>query len=346
MKSILRILVLLGAGALAASAVAQVPMRALGNFANQLQSSEVEKPFFLNLGKATNNMFDVQFRTMDEVGLRGFDAMRLLKLGVFDVMAVQLGYVSGDEPFTLGLDLPGIALDIATARKTVEAYRPALTQRIRAKYNGEVVALWPYPSQVFYCRTPIGGLDDFKGKKIRVVTPAMAKLVEFFGGIPLSLAFPEVYESLQRGVLDCAITGTLSGNTAKWYEVSTHLYPLSTGWAIQMHVVNSDYLRKLQPVQRDTLIAQLKKMESDLWDLADRTTQDGINCNTSRGTCKYGTPARMTLVPVKPTDVPRLREAVEKVVLPSWSGDCRKVYPDCAKVWNETIGKTVGIAIK
>jgi len=332
--------------ALTPSAHGQTPMRALGNFANQLQSSEVEKPFFLNLQQSTNNMFVVQFRTMDEVGLRGFDAMRMLKLGIFDVMAVQLGYVSGDEPFVLGVDLPGVAPELATARKVTEAYRAPFAKRILENYNGEVVALWPYPGQIFFCRDRVGGLDELKGKKVRTFTPAMAKFVEYFGGVSVTLAFPEVYQSLQRGVIDCAISGSLSGNTSKWFEVANFLYPLNIGWGTQAHVVNADYLKKLAPQQRDVLLAQFKKMENDMWDLAERTTQDGVNCNTSTGTCKYGTSAKMTLVPVKAADPGRMREAVEKAVLPAWGSECNKKMADCAKIWNDTAGKVTGFTIR
>lgn len=332
--------------ALATQSHAQTQMRALGNFQNQLQSSEIERPFFQNLGANTARGFDVQFRTMDEVGLRGFDALRLLKLGLFDVMAVQLGYASGDEPFILGVDLPGIAPDIGTAKKVTDAYRAAFSRRMSEKFNGHTVALWPYPGQVFMCRTRISGLEDLKGKKVRTFTPAMAKLVEFFGGIPVTLAFPEVYEGLQRGVVDCAISAAISANTSKWYEVSSFIYPLSIGWGTQAHVVNNDYWKRLSQPQRDALTAQFQKMEADFWDLAERTTQEGVNCNTGTGPCKYGVPAKMQLIPIKDGDARRLREAAEKVVVPSWIADCTKTFAECGKIWGDTAGKVVGIAVR
>ena len=108
-----RILGSLGLAALPAAAMAaEHQLTALGTFSNQLQSSEIERPFFEDLPEKFDGRLAVEFRTSDEVGLSGFDAMRMLKLGIFDVMAIQLGYVSGDEPFVLGLDLPGIAPDL------------------------------------------------------------------------------------------------------------------------------------------------------------------------------------------------------------------------------------------
>ena len=45
---------------------------------------------------------DIQFRTMDELGQKGFQALRQLKAGVFDIMEMQLGYISGEDPFFQG----------------------------------------------------------------------------------------------------------------------------------------------------------------------------------------------------------------------------------------------------
>jgi len=329
-----------------AEAAEKYNLRALGTFQGQIQSSEVERPFFEGLAAASGGMFEVQFRPMDEVGLKGFDAMRMLKLGIFDVMAIQLGYVSGDEPFVLGLDLPGVAPDLATSRKVMDAYRDVFNQRLEKQYNAVALALWPFPGQVFFCKTPISGLADLKGKKVRSFTPAMAKLIEYFGGIPVTLAFSEVYPSLQRGVADCGITATLSGNTSKWFEVTEYLYPLSIGWGIQAHVVNKDFLKKLSPEARQKLTDGLKKMENDMWQLAIDTFQEGINCNIGQGECKRGVPGKMKLSKIVETDLAKLRKATEAVVLPGWGADCNKVWPECTKAWNDTVGKTVSMTIR
>ena len=58
-------------------------------------------------------------------------------------------------------------------------------------------------SQVFGQNKPIKGVEDFKGLKIRSFTPSMAKLIEYFGAIPVTLSFSEVYPALQRGVMNC-----------------------------------------------------------------------------------------------------------------------------------------------
>jgi len=336
----------LGLAALSPLVQGQTPMRVLGGFSNQLQNTAVEKPFFEGLEQSSGGKYKVQFRFIDEVGLKGFDAMRQLQSGLFQVMAVSPGYVAGDDAFILGLDLPGITPELATARKAVDAYRGALDERLQARYGGKLLALWPYPGQVFFCKGTTSGLDGLKGKKVRVFSPALAALVEHFGGAPVTLPFSDVYQGLQRGVVDCAITASLSGNSAKWFEVTDHLYPLAVSWAIQSHVANADFWKGLAPAERDALAGRFKAMEERMWSMAESATQDGINCNTGTGKCERGTPAKMRLVPVTDADRKRVREAADKVVLGKWTADCRRTYPDCARVWNGSIGKVVGLEAK
>ncbi|HSB05013.1 MAG TPA: ABC transporter substrate-binding protein, partial [Thermodesulfobacteriota bacterium] len=123
----------LGAGS--AMGADKITIRVLGGFTQQIQSTLIEAPFFKKLGQESGGKLDIQFRTMDEVGQKGFQAMRQLRTGVFDIMEIQLGYVSGDEPFFQGVDLVGVSPDIQTAKKVMEAYRDAFDKRLQEKFE-------------------------------------------------------------------------------------------------------------------------------------------------------------------------------------------------------------------
>ena len=200
----------------------------------------------------------------------------------------SLGYISGDDPYWQGLDIMGVAPDIETAREVVEVFRGILDQRLQERFNGKVLAIWPYGTQVFYFKDKISGLDDFKGKKIRVFSRPMAEFVKYFGATGVTLPFPEVYMSLQRGVIDGAITGALAGNTASWFEVSNYLFPLPMGFGLQMHTANLDFWNGLSPENREYLTKKFKELEDEFWKYGDLATLDGINCNTGKDPCQYG----------------------------------------------------------
>jgi TRAP-type C4-dicarboxylate transport system substrate-binding protein len=337
---------LLVAWAGTAWAADKVPIRVLGGFTQQIQSTLIEEPFFKKLPQESNGRLDIQFRTMDEVGQKGFQAMRQLKAGVFDIMEIQLGYVSGDDAFFQGVDLVGVAPDIKTARKVMEAYREAFDKRLQERFDGKLLALWPYGDQIFWFKDKVGGLADFKGKKIRVFSRPMADFVQYFGGVGVSMAFPEVYTSLQRGVVDGAVTGALAGNTASWYEVATHVYPMPVGYSLQAHVANLKFWNGLPADVREFLTKKMQELEDELWRVGAEATELGLNCNTGKDPCKYGKKGKMTLVPVSAEDKAKAQKAAEEVVLPKWGKDCTNVLGNCIQVWNASAGKAAGVQVK
>lgn len=321
---------------------AQNRVRVLGGFTGLLQSDKMERPFFETLGQKMDNAFTVEYRGINEVGLKGFDAIRQLESGLFQFLAMPSGYVSGDAPFFMGMDLPGVTPAIENARRAVDAYRPLVDEQLQKRYNGKLLGMWPYPANILFCKGPISGLDDLKGKKVRIYSAPLAALFESFGATGVTLSYSEIYQSLQRGLVDCAITGSLPGYGSKFYEVSDHLYPLPIIWAIQMHVVNNDFWKGLKPDQQTKMAGLFKGLENDMWSVADKSNGEGVACNTGTGPCIHGEPAKMKLVPVKDADMQRLADAARKVVLPAWTKECTASLKECVSLWNASIGKVVG----
>lgn len=329
-------------------ALAQGPttMRIAGNFSSNTKHVDtIEKPFFLGLPKQVDTPLAINYNPMDVVGVQAADALRHLRSGTFDVMSVQIGMASRDDPFFEGLDLIGVSPNMKDLRKAVEAYREAFDQRLQARFKAKVLTLWPFGPQVIYCNKPLKGIDDLKGLKVRVFTPSMAALVQHVGGTPVTLQFSEVYTSLQRGVADCAVTSPTSGNAGKWPEVTTHFYPLGLSGSVQGHFVNLEYWNKFNPDQQKKLLAAFKRMEDQMWELAERVNDDAVNCNIGRDPCKEGVRFQMKLVDVTPQDEQRVKNAVTEAVLPLWKTTCNKVDGKCSATWNETVGKVRGYRI-
>ncbi len=175
---------------------AQAPnaMRVAGNFSSNTKHVDaIEKPFFIALPKLIGVPLNVNYNPMDVVNVQAADALRLLRSGTFDVMSVQIGMASRDDPFFEGIDLIGVSTNMKDLRKAVDAYRAVFDQRLQARFNAKVLTLWPFGPQVFYCNKPIKTVNDIKGLKVRSFTPSMAALIQYLGGTPITLQFSEVY---------------------------------------------------------------------------------------------------------------------------------------------------------
>ncbi len=303
----------------------------------------VYKPFFTKeLTEKSNGAITTTFGSLEELGMRGPEVLRLLRQGVFDISEGTLSYMAGEDPRFDSLDLPGVTLDIETQRRTVDAYRPVLAKVMAEKFNTKLLSMSPVALQVFYCKGKIDGLASLKGKKVRTFNRAMSDLVEAVSASTINLPFAEVVPAMQRGVAECAITGTSAGNTARWWEVSDHLYVLPMGWSMTFFGANQRNWERLDPRTREFIEKQFVDLENRMWAQAEADIQDGINCNTAKGDCKDGIVANppMTLVYVSDADRVEAQKILRGRVLSEWA---RRCGADCARQWNETVGKIVGV---
>ncbi|WP_445504666.1 TRAP transporter substrate-binding protein [Microvirga sp. G4-2] len=338
------ILSLFVAGAASAQELPKTHLKVVGAWGNLSQYKNFEQPFWTKeITDKSKGAITAEITPFNEMGMKGAEIFRLMRLGVIDFGSTVLGYVAGDDARNEAVDLAGLAPDIATARKVSDAYKPVYDKFYGEKFGIKVLGIWPYPAQVIYCNGEVKGLADLKGKKVRTGNRTLAEFVEALGGTGVTMTFSEVVPALQNKVVDCAITGTLSGNSAKWYEVSTHILELPVGWSQVMFGVNQKRWNSLDPNVRTFLEKEIAGLEDRIWKGADEETQQGFDCNTGKDSCKLGTKANMTFVPINNADRTLLKKVLSETVVPKWAERCSG---DCVANWNATVGKIVDIQAK
>ena len=332
---------MLAAHAATAQELPRTNLKGVGLNGPTVASMVDELPFWRKtIPDASNGQVTMDITPLDQMGIDDKTMLRLLKLGVMDFASMDISKMAGDDPRFEGCDLAGLTLDPDKARAACEAWKPVLARQMEKNWNAKLLGIGGNPPQVFWCKDKISGLADLKGKKVRVFNKTMNDFINGVGGTTVSLPFAEVVPALQRGVVDCAVTGSLSGNTANWQEVSKTLYPLSLGWSINAHAMNLNSWNKLDPKVQQLILSQFKTYEDKMWQTVAKATQEGIDCNIGKQPCTLGKMANMEIVPVSDADKEVQKKLMEGAVLAGWAQRCGA---ECAKEWNESVGKTVGL---
>lgn len=324
---------------------AEKDFRVVGSWSNLTMYKQLEEPFWTKeLPAATNQQFTATMTNLGQIGFGGEAVLRQLGRGTFDVVHTVIDYVVADSPELAGLDFPVLAPDLEQAYKVAEAYRPVIDKYLQKNFNAKLLSIAPYPAQVLFSRSEINGLDDLSGMKIRASGWTTAKFLDAAGATGVTLSFAEVPQSLQRGVVDGAVTGSLSGYSAGWGEVSNYVYPLPIGgWDHVIGVMNLDTWNSLTLAQQDQIMVLInEKIEEPGWEVTLKETREGIECLTGKE-CPYGKSNNLTEVPVTDADLAKARELLINVVMPAWA---ETVSPVVVQEWNDTIGKQVDIQIK
>ncbi|WP_067339168.1 TRAP transporter substrate-binding protein [Stappia indica] len=350
---------LLGATALAcvlplvavAQDLPQTKLSVIGSPVNSPNWTNVLQPFWNETVPAdSNGRVTANAVSMTDLGAKGPELMRLAASGVADIVAGSTTLISGELPENDSIDLAGLAQDIDTLQKIIDAYRPTLEERYRERLGVVPLGFWPTGAQVLWCATPVEGLDDLAGKKVRVFSTTTSSLTAALGATPVTMAFNEVVPAMQRGVIDCAFTGSNSGNNAKWTDVATHLVDLTVGWGVNFIVANSKTWDALDPAVQTFLRDEVRtKLEPAGWEMARVATQQGIWCSVGDDRCEPEStaPRNLTktglkLVELTEAESARLREIVAEHVMPEFTQACGS---DCVARWNETVGTVLDIQL-
>lgn len=319
-------------------------LRVAGNLvATGLIQQKQEQPFFENFAKNTGLPIDADYKPMDVLGVKDADGLRVLKSGLFDIVTLRLAQVSRDEPFFLGPDIVGLSTDYDTAHKVIDAYRDAFDKRLQERHNGKLLGIYPFGPQVLFCKVPVTGLGDLKGKKVRVYDQSLAKFIEKLGGIPVTIPFGETQQALERGVTDCAITGPSSANSAGFPEVTSHFMPVGFQIAFNAYAMSLPKWNALPADQKTRLTEAFRKFENEIWSYSRELFDDASRCNVGKEPCKTGKKYSMKDVPVTAGDKQLVRDALGTVSFPIWSELCDKSYDKCSAIWKQTIGPLVGL---
>ncbi|MEO7403576.1 MAG: TRAP transporter substrate-binding protein DctP, partial [Burkholderiales bacterium] len=128
-----------------------------------------------------------------------------IKNGVADAGWVLQPLVPGKFPKTSVVELPGLFKSSEEA--SLALWRLYESGFLKDEYDEvKPLAIVPMTGNRIHTRTPIGDVSALSGKKYRVAGKTLGDVVAAFGGTGIQMAWTDIHQSLEKGV----IQGTLS----------------------------------------------------------------------------------------------------------------------------------------
>jgi C4-dicarboxylate-binding protein DctP len=205
-----------------------------------------------------------------------------------EIEALQLGSVQMLAPSTakfapLGvkefeaLDLPWLFKDDATYDKAMKgAVGQWLFKKLEAK-SITGLAYWDNGFHMTSANRPLINPSDFQGLKIRISGSKIAdQYFRELGSIPQIMAFSEVYQALQTGVVDGCENTASNYLTQKFHEVQKHItvsYHAHLQYAV---IVNSKFWNGLPADIRDQLTKAMNEATDYTNSIAQKENEDSL----------------------------------------------------------------------
>lgn len=318
-----------------------IQLKVVGGLAGVSQYNKFEEPFWTqDVPQLTNHLVKAEIHPFDRSGLAGQDMLQLMRLGVVPFGTALLAQVSGDEPELNAVDLPTLNPDMVSLRTTVNLYRNHLHEILEQKYGVELLGIYAYPAQVLYCAQRFTTLKDLAGRKVRTSSVGQSEMMSALGAIPIVTPFSDIVRAVRSGVVDCAITGTMSGGEIGLPDVTSYISPMAISWGLSFFGANKLAWDQLPLNVREPLRSGIRKLEASIWDAADRETAGGLACNTGSSACAGGKKYHMNLVPLTSDDEVLRKQLLMRSILPRWIQRCG---PECVTAWNTTLAGPLAI---
>ncbi|WP_245217026.1 TRAP transporter substrate-binding protein [Roseomonas nitratireducens] len=337
---------LMGSPSVVAQPSPEAPIRIkiVGGLADVSQYVRYEEPFWRRrLPEVSGNRIQAEIAPFDRSGIRAQEMLALMRLGVVPFGTALLAVVSADEPEFNAVDLPTVNPDMAALRRTVGLYRPHLEAVLAERYDVELLAVYTYPAQVIFCRNAFAGLSDLAGRRIRTSSVGQSEMFAALGATPVVIPFGETLAAMRSGVVECAVTGTLSANAIGLHEITTHMHGMAVTWGLSVFGANRAAWNALPDWARAMIRQELAGLERQIWEAAEVETGEGVACNSGQPACASGRRGTMTVVPVTPADQQRRLRLLTETVLPGWVRRCGE---PCVDAWNTRLAPELGVTAR
>jgi C4-dicarboxylate-binding protein DctP len=149
------------------------------------------------------------------------------------------------------------------------------------------LAFWDNGFKEFTANKPLRRLEDFRGLKFRIKSSKVLEAqMRALGAIPQVMAFSEVYQALQTGVVDGAETSPTNIYTQRWHEVQKFMSMTHHGYDAYAIVVNRKFWDSLPGDLRGILEQTLNDTTRYVESMSAHDEADAINAIRDSGKCE------------------------------------------------------------
>jgi TRAP-type transport system periplasmic protein len=174
--------------------------------------------------------------------------------GAFDIGWTLQGYTPGRFPLSGIIEMPFLW---SSAQEATRAFwqmledLPALQNEYR---DVKVLATWTHDlGQLYTTAKPVRTLEDLRGLKIRAPGPVQVSMLRALGAVPVTMPAGEVYDALERGVVDGLVIGLSAIKGFRLDQVVKHATLAKSYVAAMIVAMNQQSYKKLSTDDRALL---------------------------------------------------------------------------------------------
>ena len=213
--------------------------------------------------EATNGQVDITVFAGGTLA-SGPDALDAVKQGTADIGVCFTGFFPGQFPLAGVVELPMTGIFNAEQGTNVLWDLYEATPEFQAELdNFQVIMMYTNPNNCIGTSKPVHVADDMKGLKLRVPAGTCADMATAWGATPMTITSAEIYQSMEKDVIQGYIIDPTGVNAWSLYEVTDYYTWMPFCVSPWLVLMNKDSWNKL-PADLQEIVLSCSDRERSL----------------------------------------------------------------------------------
>ena len=219
----------------------------------------------------TDGAVEVQVFPASQLG-SDIEAVEMMQSGAIQASVAPTAKMSVFDPRLQLIDLPFLFPNREITHKVLDSDLANDLFQPLEKIGLKGLAFWESGFKQVTANREIRKPEDFKGLKVRVMeSPLLIEQYRTLGANPVPIAFAEVYNALQQGVVDAQENPLVSITKMRFYEVQSHMMMTNHGYLGYAFLLSKAFWDKLSPEHQEIISkAALEAAQLERQEVADR----------------------------------------------------------------------------
>jgi TRAP-type transport system periplasmic protein len=185
--------------------------------------------------------------------------MDAVRIGAVEMQFSNWGMFQGMDPRLGLLETPFLWASERACSEGMKRMAPLFDKVMQEKFNAKVLGMMSTGGLGVWSQKPVKTLDDMKGLLLASVSPSTSAMLKTLGAAPVTIMFPDIYESLSKKIVNGSAQSGHGGNVFQFFDSCKYYTAIYMMAAPAGHTINLDVWKKMPSHIQKILLEEVVK---------------------------------------------------------------------------------------
>ena len=237
----------------------------------------------------TGGEYKIQVYTSDTL-MKVNEYIDAVRTGTVEMADAGWGIYGGADPRLNVVETPFLFDNMDAISSCRESFGQLIDSVFQEKFNQKVLSCYVIGGFELLSKKPVKTLEDWDGLMVGCMSPALSSLVEALGGAPIVVMWPDLYSSLEKGVIEATLIPPIGALAGKLPDVAHNATIFYGSSPIMGYTINLDIWKAMSKSTQNILLEEVNKTADILNEAAFQQYEEHINMLKSAGVDVYALP--------------------------------------------------------